>query len=189
MTQRSSPNPIELLDAGIKHTRKYVTGVKPADLTKPTPCTQWNVQQLLDHFSGTAWWVATSLGASKLATTPRTAPEAYDAATNAALQAARAPGALNKQIMGPMGEMMPAAQLLGMACMDIFIHGWDLAKATGQDTKLDPRLVDACHGMMAAMPAAQLVGARRQGAFGPEVKVPPTASTQDKLLGLTGRRP
>jgi uncharacterized protein (TIGR03086 family) len=188
MTQQARPNPIELLDAGIKHTRKYVRGVKPADLTKSTPCTQWNVQQLVDHFTGTAWWVATALGASKPTTTPGSASEAYDAATNAALQAARAPGALNKQVMGPMGEM-PAAQALGMACADIFIHGWDLAKATGQDTKLDPKLVDACHGMIAAMPAAQLEGARRQGAFGPEVKVPPTASTQDKLLGLTGRRP
>jgi uncharacterized protein (TIGR03086 family) len=73
-----------------------------------------------------------------------------------------------------------AAQLF----LDTLIHGWDIARATGQDTTLDPELVAAC------LPIAQQITsmARSTGVFGEEVPVSPDADQQTKLLGLVGRR-
>ena len=68
---------------------------------------------------------------------------------------------------------------------DLVVHGWDLARATGQDETIDPVEVDR------TWEAAQGLGEnmRKYGVTGPEVDVPPDASKQDRLLGLLGRRP
>ena len=69
---------------------------------------------------------------------------------------------------------------------DQLVHTWDLATATGQDTRLDPQLVDACIGMF--LPGMPERG-RAAGIVGPAVAVPADASPQDRLLGAMGRRP
>ena len=63
----------------------------------------------------------------------------YDAAVRAALDAFGAPGALERLITLPFGEF-PGAFLLGILTQDQFVHGWDLARATGQPADLDPGL-------------------------------------------------
>ncbi len=69
--------------------------------------------------------------------------------------------------------------------MDTLIHTWDLAKATGQNTDMDPALAEACYTAF----APQIDGYRGPETFGPEVTVPEDASIQDKLLGIMGRKP
>ena len=63
-----------------------------------------------------------------------------------ALSVAKSPGALESKVATPIGEM-PGSMFLGGCCMDNIIHCWDLAKATGQDTKLDPQAVEASYRM------------------------------------------
>jgi len=185
MTQKATPNPIELYEAAVKATRKVVAGVKTEQVAKQTPCDKWNVQQLVEHMVQANGYLTSFMTGSKPAAAPaKSVIEAYDAATNAALKAIKAPGALEKKGKGPMGDMT-GAQMVGMIFSDTLIHGWDLAKATGQAATLDAKLAEASYGMVA--PHAD--GARKAGAFGPAVAVPANASPQDKLLGLTGRKP
>jgi uncharacterized protein (TIGR03086 family) len=66
----------------------------------------------------------------------------------------------------------------------VLIHGWDLAKATGQDTTLDPELVDACWTVI--RPQMELLEA--SGMFGTKVPVADDADAQTKLLAALGRR-
>ncbi|MBI2371284.1 MAG: TIGR03086 family protein [Deltaproteobacteria bacterium] len=180
------PNPIELFETEVQETRRIVAAVTPDQLTTPTPCSEWDVQALLNHMNGSANYLTTFLTGSGPAgaTGSTSALDAYDAATGAALKAAKAPGALEKKNQGPMGEMT-GAQMMSFAFVDFFIHGWDLAKATGQNATLNPKLIEPCHNIVA--PAIEF--ARQAKAFGPEVKVPADARPQDKLLGLTGRKP
>jgi uncharacterized protein (TIGR03086 family) len=70
--------------------------------------------------------------------------------------------------------------------MDALIHTWDLAGATGQDTSLDPELVDACITMF--LPDMPERG-RASGLVGPAITVPDDASAQDRLLAAMGRQP
>jgi len=79
---------------------------------------------------------------------------------------------------------VPGSVYAGHRFLDVLIHGWDLAVATGQDTTLDPALVDALVEVIA--PQAEML--RASGAFGPEVEVAPDADAQTRLLATLGRR-
>ena len=68
---------------------------------------------------------------------------------------------------------------------DLVVHGWDLARATGQDETMDPAEVERIWGM------AESLGdnLRRSGVCGPEIPVSGDAPLQDRLLGAAGSRP
>ncbi|MFC6286074.1 TIGR03086 family metal-binding protein [Nocardioides sp. GCM10027113] len=68
---------------------------------------------------------------------------------------------------------------------DVFLHTWDLARATGQEAALDP---DRCAEMLAGMePLDELL--RSSGQYGPAVPVPEDADPQTRLIGFIGRDP
>lgn len=68
---------------------------------------------------------------------------------------------------------------------DVFMHTWDLARATGQDDRLDP---DFCEQLLAGMePLEEVI--RSSGQYGPRVDVPDGADAQTRLLGFIGRDP
>jgi uncharacterized protein (TIGR03086 family) len=68
---------------------------------------------------------------------------------------------------------------------DVFMHTWDLARATGQDDTLDP---ERCAVMLAGMEPIE-GPMRDSGQYGPRVEVPDDADPQSKLLGFIGRDP
>jgi uncharacterized protein (TIGR03086 family) len=68
---------------------------------------------------------------------------------------------------------------------DVFMHTWDLARATGQDETLDP---DKCAELLAGMvPYEEAM--RSSGHYGPRVDVPDDADVQTRMLAFIGRRP
>jgi uncharacterized protein (TIGR03086 family) len=85
----------------------------------------------------------------------------------------------------PFGEM-PAGHFIMIPMLDMVIHRWDLASATGQNNAIDSGLAEVCLGVLS--PEA-LEGGRQMGAFGPEVTIPTTGTVQERLLGSTGRTP
>ena len=65
------------------------------------------------------------------------------------------------------------------------MHTWDLARATGQDERLDP---ETCAQLLAGMePIEELL--RSSGQYGPRVRVPADADVQTRMLGFIGRNP
>ena len=91
-----------------------------------------------------------------------------------------------------MGRTTVEQHIDGVASEDLVIHGWDLARATGQDDTIDPAEVERAWPIAQAMPEKMRIpGAYGPGivVFGPEVKVPEDAPLQDRLLGLLGRDP
>ncbi len=192
MTQQGMPKPIELYEGAVGYMRPILAGIQPPQLTAATPCSDWNVQQLISHNLKVAQMVHSMLtGGSGVdpfdvggPLPPEGAVEAFAAASASVLEAIKAPGMAEKIIETPFGEM-PGAQFMMIPFADVLIHKWDLAKATGQDTSLDAGLSEACFGVMQ-------IGTemwREQGFFGPEITVPISASIQDKLLGISGRQP
>lgn len=79
---------------------------------------------------------------------------------------------------------------------DLVLHGWDLARATGQDETMDPGDVERLWSSNSAIPPEVIEMYRTPDAFGPgvevfgpEVMVPADAPLQDRLLGFIGRTP
>lgn len=84
-----------------------------------------------------------------------------------------------------VGEMPLPVAVDRFYTTDVFMHTWDLARATGQDERLDPQ---TCADLLAEMaPIEELL--RTSGQYGPRVQVPDDADVQTRLLGFIGRDP
>ncbi|MFF8477382.1 TIGR03086 family metal-binding protein [Streptomyces sp. NPDC015414] len=84
------------------------------------------------------------------------------------------------------GIDLPGEVAGAVAVDELVIHGWDLARATGQPYAPDPDTLDTAHRFLLA--AAEDTG-RGGGIFGPVVPVPEGASLLDRAVGLSGRDP
>ncbi len=174
--------------------KAVVSGVRDEQLTDPTPCADTPVAQLLDHLVGLTY--AFRLAAEKstsgvtarapvssaehLAADWRTRlPEQLDA-----LAAAwRRPEAWEGDAEAG-GVSLPAAVMGLVAINEVVIHGWDVARATGQPYQPDPAAVQAC---LSLFPDDEAEGSA--GMFGPRVPVPADAPPLDRLIGASGRDP
>ena len=181
MTQQQA-DPVQIYEAATSHARKLIASVKPEQMTQPTPCADWDVAALLNHIVSAQANMAGTVSGGQVAA-GQTPLESFDAAASAMLQAVRAPGGLDKQVQGRQGEV-PARQLLSGACMDLTVHTWDLAKATGQETTLDPKTVEF------VFPIVEGISKRGPSpAFAAPVDRPSGGSLQDRMIALSGRQP
>jgi uncharacterized protein (TIGR03086 family) len=83
----------------------------------------------------------------------------------------------------PFGPV-PGVAAVGFATLEVAQHGWDVAKATGQQADFDPQVTDVA---MAAAQAAPAELVRSPGVFGPEADCPESAPLADRLAAFMGR--
>jgi uncharacterized protein (TIGR03086 family) len=96
------------------------------------------------------------------------------------------PMTADRTFANPHTGELPLGQAISQFYIpDVFMHTWDLARATGQDDRLDP---DLCAELLAGMEQMEEV-IRSSGQYGPRVPVPPDADVQAQLLGFIGRDP
>lgn len=173
-------------------TRAYVDGVRESQWHDPTPCTEWDVRQIANHIIGENLWAAELFNGKTIEQvgdtldgdlTGSNPAEAYRASVETATSAVTAPGAMEATCHLSFGDHT-GADYAGQLFLDLLIHGWDIAQATGQDTSLDPDLVDAC------MPIAlEMTGKfRSAGVFGEDLSAGADSDPQVQLLALLGRR-
>jgi uncharacterized protein (TIGR03086 family) len=151
--------------------------------SNPTPCTDWDVRQLVDHVITIQRQIPDSLGVpvDDGGADPRST---WKAVRDAALTALHQPGVMERTITGIRGEM-PVEMALLPRLSDLTVHTWDLARATGGDERLSPDT--------AAMVLERLKpnddALRQSGSFGPKIDPPAGADAQVELLCFLGRRP
>ncbi|GGK29977.1 hypothetical protein GCM10010124_23420 [Pilimelia terevasa] len=166
-----------------------VRGVAPDAWDNPAPCAGWVARDVVRHL---VEWLPGFLAAGSTATLPAVPdvdadPLAAWTAHRDAVQAlledpARAAAVLHNPHLGEL----PVARAVDMFyTTDVFLHTWDLARATGQDERLDP---DRCAALLAGMTGMEQA-MRASGQFGPAVPVPADADAQTRLLGFIGRQP
>jgi uncharacterized protein (TIGR03086 family) len=174
-----------------------VRAVPASSLGDPTPC-DIEVGALLDHIGMLA--LAFSDAARKNASELTSAPPPPDAANLGSDWRHDIPRRLDGLAqawnnddawtgMTKIGGMDMPGEAAGIVALDeVVIHGWDLARATGQSYDIDPESLDALSGFVTHM-AEPGMGAAREGLFGPVVEVPEDAPPLDRIVGLTGRDP
>jgi uncharacterized protein (TIGR03086 family) len=184
-------------EQAVASTAEVVKATPAARLDAPTPCTEWDVRALMNHVIGTLWLSAALLGDQppRHPMAPGGLPPAdlvgddpaaaYAEAAAAALAAAAAGDALTRVHVTPLGEM-PGPGLAGFTTLDIAVHGWDLARATGQPADLDGRLAAHLLGFAQQALATQ---ESRAGRIGPAVPVAPDAPVTWRLAAFLGRQP
>lgn len=178
---------MQLLKLASKTAAEVMAGIRPGDLERPTPCSEWNLQALLTHMvSGTAEFGRAAGGGTghgeftpgpDLVTQFRTESEATLAAW-----AAAGPEAMVDIGFGPM----PAAVAMGIQTGDTTVHAWDVAKALGGRLALPEQLAVAVLEFERELITDEL---RATVGFDPPVPVPPGADTTDQLVAFLGRQP
>ncbi|MFB9661798.1 TIGR03086 family metal-binding protein [Glycomyces mayteni] len=173
-----------------------LAGVEDAQLAAPTPCEEYRVGHLVDHFLGlTLAFTAAARGErGPYNDTPPAAPSAEPPADWRPLLAERLqtladawaePSAWDGDATAG-GVTFPAAIMGLVGLNEVAVHGWDLAKATGQPYDLDPAAITTLTAFVAQDADDQEA---RNGIYAPPVQPAPDATPQDRFIALTGRNP
>jgi uncharacterized protein (TIGR03086 family) len=175
-----------------------VTAIPDDALAAPTPCPEYTVGDLVEHVAGLS--LAFRAAATKAAIEGAPAAPAGDASRLAPDWRTRIPQDLDALAaswqdpeawsgMTTVGGVTLPGEICGVVALDeLVIHGWDLAKATGQSFAAPDEEMHAIEGFALQFSQPGQEEARR-GLFGPVVRVPDDAPYFDKVLGLTGRDP
>jgi uncharacterized protein (TIGR03086 family) len=181
----------ELHAQALDQTGRIVAGINPGQWHADTPCGGWDVRALLNHLvAGNLWAAELGAGATikdvggrldgdVLGADPAVS---YARSAAAAAETFRRPGALDAPCAVSYGPV-PGSVYAGHRFVDVFVHGWDLAVATGQDPELDPGLMKACRDVI----EPQIEAFRAAGAFGEVRPVPSDATEQQRFLAMFGR--
>ncbi len=180
--------------AAIQH---LVDGVGPDQWSAPTPCTDWDVRQLLNHVAA-GNMIFARLASGERPPGPITPEEratdwlgadpvaGFRAAGKSMHDAFLTPGFLESRRQTPMMGEQPGTAVVRMRMNELLIHGWDLAKATGQRHDLPEDLAEdalsAWKGRLGDRP--------REGMpFGVPVTIADDAPAIDRLAAFLGRQP
>jgi uncharacterized protein (TIGR03086 family) len=159
------------------------------DWDAPAPVDGWAARDVVRHLTE---WFASFLAAGsgiQLPTGPSVDDDPVGAwkVHNDAVQALLDdPATADRVLTNPhIGELPLDRAIDQFYTSDIFMHTWDLARATGQDDRLDP---DFCAALLAGMePMEEVI--RSSGQYGPRFPVPDDSDPQSRMLGFIGRDP
>jgi uncharacterized protein (TIGR03086 family) len=183
-----------LLGAVLADLAPVVGAVTADQLHDPTPCREFDVEALRNHIL--AWLTTFAAGFAdpdgqapasdaERYRTPADPAGAVRAAAGQLDQALRAGAAQRPLRLG--GQAMPGDMALEMILWEYQVHGWDLARATGQAWAPPPAAAEASLRFAPTMLTDDYQGDGK--AFGPRVEVAAAAPPLDRLLGLSGRDP
>ncbi|WP_328535938.1 TIGR03086 family metal-binding protein [Streptomyces sp. NBC_00344] len=185
-----------LLDFGpaARHIEELAGRISDGQMDDPTPCPDYAVRELLAHVAGLTAAFCGAAGkdfGANTDTAPGTTRPVLEAdwrtvlprQLNELVAAWRDPAAWEGETRAG-GFTMPASIAGRVALNELVIHGWDLARATGQEYSADRASLGVSFGMLEP---ADAIG--RGTAFGPVVEVPEDAPFVDRVIGLSGRDP
>ncbi|MBV1853615.1 TIGR03086 family metal-binding protein [Catellatospora tritici] len=166
-----------------------VRGAAPSTWDDPAPCAGWVARDVVRHL---VEWFPAFLHAGAGVDLPKgpSVDEDPVAAWTVHRDGVQAllddPTTARRTLTNPHLGSLPLDEAIAtFYTSDVFLHTWDLARATGQDERLDP---DRCARMLAGMlPMEQAL--RDSGHYGPRVEVPADADVQTRLLAFIGRVP
>ena len=187
---------IRLLEQAQDWTAGKIANVRNEDLRKSTPCAEWNVGALLDHMladmetfnrvaQGESLDLVSSIDPTADANAGRAQPDAseeFARLTKESREIWSHPEALEQKYKTSRSEM-PGEALVMVSLIDTLVHGWDLAKATAQDTDMPADVAEAALAFTTKMMKDKRMG------FAEPVPVPDDASVTDRLVGWLGRKP
>jgi uncharacterized protein (TIGR03086 family) len=172
---------LDLFGRASEWTLSKVVGAG-SDLGASTPCDEWDVRALMNHMLDTEQYF---LGQARGQDVPRPSPNPPQLLGEDPVADFTRVRDDMLSTFGADGVIEQTGPSLGIAFCDQLLHGWDLARATGQDATMPEGLPAAAYEMVHGM----LGAGQRGGAFKPEVPVPANASPQERLLGFVGRNP
>ena len=155
------------------------------DWSAPTPVKEWVAQDVVEHLGwlpGMLGGMGVQLDVPALAQDPVARLRAQSAAVQALLESPEADRVLETSWFGSR----PLSWVINnFYTFDVFAHGWDLARSSGQDAELDEDYAEQARAGMAAMGSSL----QESGQFGTPQPVADDAPAGERLMALMGRDP
>ena len=171
-------------EASLAVCQVVLRGLKAEDGSAQTPCAEYNVDELVEHLIGSI----RSLGGAAGARVPETLSGPAEArvadAAQIALEAWRKRGLDGTVTLG--SPDVPAVMATDILCVELLVHAWDFARATGQAITVG----EALSGYVLARARSLVAPQMRDGVnFAAEIAVGPDADNLTRLVAFTGRKP
>jgi uncharacterized protein (TIGR03086 family) len=175
-----------------------IAAVQPEQWGNQSPCELWTALDVVDHIVSMHGYMLTPVGRGldQELSVRKDPLAAFRGARREVEAVLDDPALAQAECDTPAGKMTAEAQIDQVVSDDLVMHGWDLARATGQDETMDPVDVERLWASTTAIPADVIEMYRTPGAFGPgievfgpEIPVAEDAPLQDRLLGFIGRHP
>lgn len=173
---------LSLMAAAFADTATMVESLSASDLDAATPCPGWDVAQVVEHIAGALEMFAAAIGAETPPGDPADPIHRVRPLTEAVAAGWAVPGRLDTPVDLPFGTF-PAPLALRINVLETFVHGLDLAAATGRGSGVSATRCDAVREMAEA---AGFDAFRQPGMFGAAV-APRDDSSFARLMAFVGR--
>jgi uncharacterized protein (TIGR03086 family) len=181
----AAPDPIDHLssaEASLAVLLGVLRKLTPEDREKATPCENFTAHELLEHLAGSLKQIGGALGAD-VSDDAGAGPEVRIAGlAQATLEAFSRRGFEGTIDMG-FAEL-PATVVAGIVNLELLVHAWDFAKATGQELVVSDVVTDHVEALALVTISDQV---RASGSFAAVQPVAETASSLERLIAFTGR--
>ncbi len=179
-------DPRNQLDEILPLLNRLVAQLDDAQLATPTSCSKFAVRDVLEHMVGGATMFAAAFRGQEPVAPPEGADlvAAFPLALAELQLAVRSPGALERTIVAPFGEV-PGETFARFVAMDGLVHGWDIATATGQAYDPPAAVVADVDAFARQAITADL---RDGDTFAAATQPPAGASPIEELVAFTGRQ-
>jgi uncharacterized protein (TIGR03086 family) len=193
VTFGDSASPAEILARACESTRSILGNVTREELALPTPCADWPVHDLIDHIVSATRFFADIAAPESAADGewPSYADgdfvTAFNQQAGRAVAAFSAPAAMERLMALPTGPA-PGSRCIQVATGEIFVHGWDLARATSQPM---PPSADIADALLSSdwMELCTQVRNSDQPVIAAEIDIRHDAPAMDRLAAFLGREP
>jgi uncharacterized protein (TIGR03086 family) len=171
--------------AGIFSER--VHAVPPEAWDNPSPCEDWTARDVVGHLTG---WILPFFSSQGVEFPPVPSVEddpvgAWDVVQAVLANALPNPDIAARQLETPFGPQSFAETVDTLVIAELFTHGWDLSRATGQSDVFDPEQLQRMISGMGTLPEEVM---RAPGMFGPPIDVEDDVDDQTRFLAYVGRR-
>ena len=179
-------DPLEAHQRAQRAFAGVLANVRPDQHALPSPCAEWTVLDVIEHVIGGNGWVQARAGLEPVAVPGGTdhLREAHAISAEAAQAVFAAPDGLTRTFELPIGAI-PGSVFVSIRTGDALAHAWDVAKATGQRTDLEPELAEQVLAATRPFLQPSLRGEGRP--FGPEQPCPDGAGPADQMAAFLGR--
>jgi uncharacterized protein (TIGR03086 family) len=195
VAERALTSGFALLERAMGYTLGGLTLVGPGEMANRTPCVSWDLRALLLHMNHSLLTLHQAVAAGHLDLDASADPgadygdPAVDPVASLRNRACRMIGAW----AGPSrpaeitiaDRRMAAGLVAATGAVEVAVHGWDVARACGEDRKIPVALAEELYELCRLL----VDDDDRPQRFAAQVTVPVTAGAGDHLLALLGRRP
>jgi uncharacterized protein (TIGR03086 family) len=189
---------VALLERAMSYTLGSLLLATPAAMANPTPCRAWRLCALLLHMNDSLLALHEAIAAGQVRLDPPV--DFCDPAGDYGDPAGNPVATLRNRACAMMGawanvreprnipianRMLSSPIVAAAGAVEITAHGWDVARACGQDRPIPPALAEE---LLELCPLF-VSDADRPTRFAAPVDMPPLASPSDRLVAFLGRQP